>query len=74
MKQDNGMPSLVKPRTGDERFQYKGAALATSALDFWRWSASDLLSNATRGRLGEFIVAMSLGLARTVYREARPNH
>lgn len=31
-------------------------------LDFWRWSASDLLSNATRGRLAEFIVALALGI------------
>ena len=58
MNQDNGMPLLVKPKTGDERFQYNGAALDSSVLDFWRWSTSDLLSNATRGRLGEFIVAV----------------
>lgn len=25
--------------------------------DFWRWGSSDLLSNATRGKLSEFIVA-----------------
>jgi hypothetical protein len=29
-------------------------------LDFWRWNSSDLLSNATRGRLAEFIVASAL--------------
>jgi hypothetical protein len=29
-------------------------------MDFWRWSASDLLSNATRGRFAEFIVARAL--------------
>lgn len=28
-----------------------------SLLDFWRWSVSDILSNATRGRFAEFIVA-----------------
>ena len=31
-------------------------------LDFWSWSASDLVSNATRGRLAEFIVANALGV------------
>lgn len=31
-------------------------------LDFWKWSVSDLVSNATRGRLAEFIVATALGL------------
>lgn len=72
MNQDNGMPLLVKPKTGDERFQYNGAALDSSVLDFWRWSTSDLLSNATRGRLGEFIVAMSLGLAHGVRNEWDP--
>jgi hypothetical protein len=30
-------------------------------LDFWRWSASDLLSHATRGVLAEYIVAQALG-------------
>lgn len=65
-------PRVVSPKTGDERFQHDGAALDTSVLDFWRWSASDLLSNATRGRLGEFIVAMSLGLAQGVRNEWDP--
>jgi hypothetical protein len=30
-------------------------------LDFWRWSASDLLSNTARGVFAEFIVASALG-------------
>jgi hypothetical protein len=33
--------------------------------DFWRWSVSDLVSNATRGRLAEFIVANALGISTT---------
>lgn len=39
-----------------------GHPLAANLLDFWRWSASDLVSNATRGILAEFIVAQALGL------------
>jgi len=31
-------------------------------LGFWQWSASDLVSNATRGVLAEFIVASALGI------------
>src|SRR5690606_19809719 len=33
-----------------------------SVLDFWKWSVSDLLSNATRGILAEFIVATATGV------------
>ncbi len=29
-------------------------------LSFWQWSASDLLSNATRGVLAEYLVARAL--------------
>ncbi len=32
-------------------------------MDFWAWSASDLLSNATRGRFAEFLVAKALGIS-----------
>ena len=31
-------------------------------LDFWKWSVSDVLSNATRGRLAEFKVAMATNI------------
>jgi hypothetical protein len=29
-------------------------------LSFWQWSASDLLSNATRGTVAEYLVARAL--------------
>jgi len=41
---------------------YEGRALGWKLYEFWQWSASDLVSNATRGRLAEFIVAKSLGI------------
>ena len=47
----------AKLKTGDEPLVYHGEALPFTLLDFWRWSVSDILSNATRGRLAEFIVA-----------------
>ncbi|MBL9189804.1 MAG: hypothetical protein JNK23_20150 [Opitutaceae bacterium] len=37
--------------------------------DFWRWSASDLVSNATRGRLAEFIVARALNISTGEFRD-----
>jgi hypothetical protein len=50
----------VPRRTGDEPFHIDETLLSIKLLDFWRWSVSDLVSNLTRGRLAEFIVAMAL--------------
>jgi len=38
-------------------------------LEFWQWSTSDLLSNATRGKLAEFLVASDLGINEGVRNE-----
>jgi len=55
--------SRIKPilKHGDEPLHATGKSIGVSLLDFWRWSASDLVSNATRGILAEFIVASALG-------------
>jgi hypothetical protein len=45
---------------GKELFHDGKVALSFSISDFWRWSVSDLVSNATRGILAEFIVANAL--------------
>jgi hypothetical protein len=47
-------------KSGQEPFHASGRALSARLQDFWRWSVSDLVSNATRGRLAEFIVATAL--------------
>jgi hypothetical protein len=47
-------------KTGNEPLTVNGQKLDKSLMDFWRWNSSDLLSNATRGRLAEFIVASAL--------------
>ena len=47
-------------KTGHESFTSNGQPLETRLIDFWQWSVSDLVSNATRGRLAEFIVASAL--------------
>ncbi|MBC7892652.1 MAG: hypothetical protein H7Y12_10595 [Sphingobacteriaceae bacterium] len=59
----------VSPKTGEEPFLRQGAPLPVNLLDFWRWSGSDLLNNAQRGVLAEFIVAQALGLSQGVRTE-----
>jgi hypothetical protein len=49
-------------KTGNEQFTAEGHAMNLTLLDFWSWSTSDLVSNVTRGRLAEFIVAKALGV------------
>ena len=59
-------PALeVIPKTGAETLRDGGIPLSHELLDFWRWSASDLMSNATRGVLAEWIVARALDLERS---------
>jgi hypothetical protein len=53
---------IAIPKTGQETVSDNGANTKYTLLDFWRWSASDILSNATRGRFAEFIVGTVVGL------------
>ena len=53
---------LPKLKSGNEPFHADGTRLEFNLLDWWRWDASDLINNTTRGRIAEFIVAMALGL------------
>ncbi len=50
------------PKTGNEYLTDNGQKTNYNLSDFWRWSVSDILSNATRGRLAEFIVGTAIGL------------
>ena len=57
------MSDLQKPiiptrYTGDEPLP-----LGVSLLDFWQWLGSDLVSNAFRGLLAEYLVALAVGAA-----------
>lgn len=47
--------------TGSESFHITGSPLGMDVLGYWRWAYSDLLSNAARGKLAEYIVACALG-------------
>lgn len=60
------MASLGRIKTkrlnGTEVFRSQDRELPFNVLQFWCWSGSDLVSNTTRGRLAEFIVASALGI------------
>lgn len=56
-------PLCPTRKSGTEPFHREGVPQPFSVQDFWAWSASDLISNAIRGRLAEFIVAQALGVA-----------
>src|SRR5262245_32649081 len=58
--------------TGEERFITCTSVVAPTVLDFWRWSTADLMSNATRGILAEFIVATALGVTGEIREEWAP--
>ncbi len=55
-------PIKHKIKSGEEHLRFKQKDLPFKLLDFWKWSVSDLVSNATRGRLAEFIVATATGI------------
>jgi hypothetical protein len=60
---------IAEPKTGCERFSAGDQTLDFKLSDFWRWSMSDLITNATRGRLAEFIVAKALSISTDTVRD-----
>ena len=52
-------------KRGDEVFQARSESGELTTLDFWCWAYSDLLDNATRGVVAEFLVAHALGRMNT---------
>jgi len=50
-------------RSGQERFHDGGRELGFGLLGFWQWSTSDVVSNATRVILAEYLVAQAIGAA-----------
>jgi hypothetical protein len=61
-------PSQTR-KSGNELFHSTRGPIESTLSEFWQWSASDLISNVTRGRLAEFIVAKALGVADDMRRE-----
>jgi hypothetical protein len=56
-------------RSGHERFRDGERELDFDLLGFWQWSTSDVVSNATRGILAEYLVAQAVGAAEGVREE-----
>jgi hypothetical protein len=53
---------IISRKNGSELFHFSGKSLGFDLLSFWQWFASDIVSNATRGIVAEYIVARGLGL------------
>jgi hypothetical protein len=53
----------VVRKSGAESFHASGHEAAFTVLDFWQWNGSNLVGNALRGQLAEFLVACALGVA-----------
>ena len=51
----------ITKHSGEEKFRDGGKNLDFNLLSFWQWSSSDIISNATRGILAEYIVGKALG-------------
>ena len=62
-------PIELERREGHDPFHVDGRALGFDLLSFWQWSSSDVVSNATRGVLAEYLVAQALGVAEDSIRE-----
>lgn len=70
---DMSTPAPVAPldaltvvrRSGTETFTSSGQPFGPCLTDFWSWAYSDLVSNATRGVLAEYLVASALGITST---------
>lgn len=63
LRMDNLKRLIITRKTGEEPFHGDGRPLNATLLTFWQWLASDLISNTTRGRLAEYLVACDLGTA-----------
>lgn len=57
---------------GSRKFHRNGKQLPIDLLSFWQWSSSDLLSNALRGVLAEYLVACDLGVTEQARVEWEP--
>jgi hypothetical protein len=59
----------VKRKDGNESFYGGGTALKVNLKHFWQWSASDLMSDASRCLLAKYLVAKALKLGDGVRNE-----
>ncbi len=66
---DNFGKISINQKTGNERLTFNGQETGLKLIDFWQWGVSDIISNATRGKLAEFIVASALSIDLTIVRD-----
>ncbi|MFF5988035.1 hypothetical protein [Prauserella flavalba] len=57
----DGEPRSPRAKTGDEPFLHGGRRLGPDLREFWSWASSDLIGNAMRGVLAEYVVGLALG-------------
>ncbi len=69
MTEDHLVKLKISKKSGTEKFHDQGQNLEYDLMSFWQWSTSDLVSNATRGVLAEYIVAQALGIANNRIRD-----
>ena len=53
-------------KQGTEKIITPGGKRVAELTDFWRWAYSDLIGNAERGALAEYLVACALGIQDSV--------
>ena len=56
----------ISQKSGDESFHQNGEKFDFEIIDFWQWSASNLLNNTQRGILAEYLVAEATGAVQGV--------
>ena len=56
----------ISRKSGDESFHQNGEKFDFEIIDFWQWSASNLLNNTQRGILAEYLVAEATGAVQGV--------
>ena len=56
-------------KSGKEPFHINGKSLNHDLLSFWQWSSSEILGNALRGVLVEYIVSIDIGCEQQVREE-----
>ena len=65
-------PVELKLRSLDEQLTLHGQETGLTLAAFWAWNGSDLLNNALRGKLAEYIVARAIGASGEVRVEWDP--
>lgn len=58
----------IRKKTWNENFSFWWNLLDIKLSDFWAWSTSDLLNNALRWKLAEFIIAHALWIDKDSFR------